>query len=238
MSNQIPERVLLEGFHAVKHALRFAPELVHDILAANDDWRELAEHLAPDVLPELERRVRPVASAEVLKWSRAVHPTGLLGLAKRPEYAIDPVRHAGRTSPLVLLDDPRRPGNVGAVIRVVAAAGGGGVLATGSLDVWHAAVVRAAAGLHFALPVVGRMEADDVPGPLIGFEADGRDIREVNVPSGAILVFGTEREGLSPAIRQRCDAVASLPMRPGVSSLNLATSVAAALYYLRLSGRF
>jgi TrmH family RNA methyltransferase len=51
-----------------------------------------------------------------------------------------------------------------------------------------------------------------------------------------VLAFGTEREGLSDALKARADAVVALPMRPGVSSLNLATSVSAALYALALSG--
>ena len=49
-----------------------------------------------------------------------------------------------------------------------------------------------------------------------------------------MLVFGTERAGLSDAMKARADRVVALPMREGVSSLNLATSVAAVLYAWRL----
>ncbi len=51
-----------------------------------------------------------------------------------------------------------------------------------------------------------------------------------------MLAFGTERYGLSEELRARADASVSIPMRPGVSSLNLATSVAAVLFAWRLSG--
>jgi TrmH family RNA methyltransferase len=39
---------------------------------------------------------------------------------------------------------------------------------------------------------------------------------------------------VSPSLRERADRVVSLPMTPGVSSLNLATALSAALYAWRL----
>ena len=49
--------VPLEGFHCVKHALRFAPALVHDVhVRSLDQARALADRLAPDVLDALLER--------------------------------------------------------------------------------------------------------------------------------------------------------------------------------------
>ena len=50
-----------------------------------------------------------------------------------------------------------------------------------------------------------------------------------------MLAFGTERNGLSEELLARADERISIPMRAGVSSLNLATSVAAVLFAWRLS---
>ena len=47
-----------------------------------------------------------------------------------------------------------------------------------------------------------------------------------------MLAFGTERHGLSDELLERADARIAIPMRAGVSSLNLATSVAVALFAL------
>ena len=44
-------------------------------------------------------------------------------------------------------------GNMGACVRVAAAADAAGVLTTGGNDPWHPDALRGAAGLHFALPV-------------------------------------------------------------------------------------
>jgi TrmH family RNA methyltransferase len=131
----------------------------------------------------------------------------------------------------VLLDDPRHPGNAGAAIGGAAAAGASGVALLGALDPWHPAVLRGAAGLHYALPVLV-CELAEVHGPVLALDADGELWR--TVPNDAVLVVGSERSGISSAVRSRADAVVSLPMRDGVSSLNLATAVSAALYAWRL----
>ena len=52
------------------------------------------------------------------------------------------------------------------------------------------------------------------------------------MPSHTILAFGSERHGLSDAAQADADALVRIPMRAGVSSLNLATAVAATLYGL------
>ena len=213
--------VTLEGFHAVKHALRFAPDLVTAVAVRSlDGAAALARDLAPDVLDALLARavVGPV-----------VHPTGVSGTARRP--AFDGAVLSSRVTPLVVLDDPRHPGNAGAAVRVAAAAGASGLAVVGPLDPWGAAVLRGSAGLHFALPVLSCTVAD-LRGPVLALDAEGT--RLDRVPDDAVLVVGSERHGLSPALRSRADEVVSLPMRAGVSSLNLATAVSAALYAWRL----
>lgn len=209
--------VALEGFHAVKHALRFAPALVRSVtVASRPAVARLCSELAPDIAEQLlARAVEGVAG----------HPTGVVGSALRPRP--DRSALAARTAPLVVLDDPRHPGNVGAVVRVAAAVGASAVAVSGPLDPWGAAAVRGSAGLHYALPVL-RCELSDVAGTVVVLSDDGG--RFTRLPSDAALVVGSERAGVSAAWRARADAVVALPMRPGVSSLNLATAVSAALY--------
>lgn len=213
----MPDHVLLEGFHAVKHALRFAPELVDQVRVASlVRAGELAASFAPDVLDALLDRAVP---AEV------AHHTGVEASARRPVVGHAVLRT--RTAPLVLLDAPRHPGNVGAVIRVGAAAGASGVAVSGTLDPWAPAVLRGSAGLHYALPVLP-VRPQDVTGPVVVLSAEGST--SAALPPPAVLVVGSERSGVGEVWRTRADAVLALPMRPGVSSLNLATAVAAALY--------
>jgi TrmH family RNA methyltransferase len=150
----------------------------------------------------------------------------VVACARRPPFALP----APDGRPVVLLDHPRHLGNVGAAIRVAAAAGAAAVVVLGDADPWHPQAVRGAAGLQFALPV-GRVEEVPAGRPLVAMDPDGDGVDAT--PPGAILAFGSERHGLSPEVLEPADARVALPMRAGVSSLNLATAVAATLYSLR-----
>jgi len=155
--------------------------------------------------------------------------TGVLALAARP--VVDETALAARPNrPVVVLDAPRHLGNVGAAVRVAAAADAAGVVVVGEVDPWQPAAVRGAAGLQFALPCLRVDAATCFDRPLVGFDAGGAPLAARAVAPASALVFGSERHGLTPATRRAVDRLVALPMRRGVSSLNLATAVAAALY--------
>jgi RNA methyltransferase, TrmH family len=213
-----PDLVVLEGFHALKHALRFGADVLTAATADPHGLTALATELAPDL--DL-RRVETVAAAAL---GPRPHHTRVVAVARRPAFDAGSLS-AGRA---VLLEDPRHLGNVGAVVRVAAAVGAAGVLTTGARDPWDPAALRGSAGLHFALPV-GRVEPGALGGrPLVALDPGGEPLGAL--PDDAVLAFGSERHGLSDALLARAAARVAIPMRPGVSSLNLATAVAVALY--------
>jgi RNA methyltransferase, TrmH family len=212
-----PELVLLEGFHALKHARRFGAEVLAAVTSDPEGVARLAAELAPDLEPG---DLTPVAPAVL---GPNPHHTRVLAVARRPPFdpaAIGPGR-------VVLLEDPRHLGNVGAVIRVAAAAGAAAVLTIGARDPWDPAALRGSAGLHYALPV-GRVEALPADRPLAALDPAGEPL--AGLPADVVLAFGTERHGLSPGLRARAALRVAIPMRAGVSSLNLATAAAVALY--------
>jgi RNA methyltransferase, TrmH family len=228
--------VVLQGFHALKHALRFDASV--EIVACADprELERLAQGLAPDLVERIEA-LAVVLPAEAFKRLGPYVPhTGVVSIARR--VRTDPLALlAGQdNAPIVLLEDPRHFGNLGAVVRVAAAVEAAGVLTTGRQDPWDPVAVRGSAGLHFALPVARVERLPVIDRPLLALDPDGEELRCELVPPRALLAFGTERDGLSEQLLERADARLRLPMRAGVSSLNLATSVAAVLYSLRLSG--
>jgi TrmH family RNA methyltransferase len=225
----------LSGFHAVKHALRFGAQ---DLRAWTDDRTRvigLCERLAPDVVGPLTDALTEVAREELADLTDNPHPTRLLGRASRPRYRPDDVATTP-SRPLVHLHRPVDPGNVGAAIRVAAAVGAAGVTTTGFAQLWAPACLRGSAGLHYAVPVIDGDFADLVRGrSTVAFDPGGEAFRPDEIDAGAALVFGSERDGLAPEVLDRVDRVVRLPMIAGVSSLNLATSVAAATYALALT---
>lgn len=220
--------MVLEGVHALKHALRFGARVGRIVSPDPAELARLLADLAPDVAVPVE-----VEEVDEVAWdalARGGLPSPCLALADRPVQ--DPVAvlaHRGER-PVVLLDEPRHLGNVGAAVRVAAAAGADGLVVLGGVDPWHPSAVRGGAGLQFALPVGRVDEVPATPRPIVAIDAGGAPLGSVELPPDAVLAFGSERRGLSDAVRQRAATTVAIPMRPGVSSLNLATAVAVLLY--------
>ncbi len=226
--------VVLEGFHALKHALRFGADVVEAVAVDPAELERLAEELAPDLAGTLPARVNPVGEGELAELVPRPPRTGVVAIARRPAVDTAATLAGPGPAPLLLLEDPRGMGNMGACVRVAAAADAAGVLTTGRNDPWNPEAVRGAAGLHFALPVAAVERLPESDRPLVAIDPGGEDLRPGELPPRAVLAFGTERHGLSAELLARADARLGIPMRPGVSSLNLATSVAAVLFFQRL----
>lgn len=221
---------MLEGVHAVKHAVRFGGQVEVVWTPDRAALVDLLTELAPDVLP----RIRPLAQeVDAATWARLA-PRGLpspaLGLAARPAVDAAAVLRTPGPAPVVLLEGPTHLGNVGAVVRVAAAAAAAGVLVTGAADPWAPGAVRGGAGLQFAVPTA---RIDVLPAgdrPVVALDPSGEPLGPGVLPDRAVLAFGTERRGLSTELLERADRRVAIPMRAGVSSLNLATAVAIVLY--------
>lgn len=225
--------VIIEGIQALKHAVRFKAEL--EVIATSDKEtvQSLMQTLAPDALAAIEPLLHTIEDEVFVKLSPKNHRTKVVALAKRQTYRttdIDPAK------PIVFLEDPKDLENIGAVIRVAAAADAGAVVADSQVSPWHPGVVRGGAGLQFAVPVfsmtLSELIAAQPKRKLISLDPRGEDITRSNISKGDIYIFGTERHGITPSTIKQSDAVLKLPMKPGVSSLNLATSVAATLYMM------
>lgn len=220
--------VVLEGFHALKHAVRFGGEILGAWSADVDALEALRRRLAPDL-------VLPAVSVVGDDELRRVVPRGqVVAVARRPvQPDAAEVLASASPAPVILLEHPRHLGNLGACVRVAAATGAAGLLSLGDQDPWHADAVRGGAGLQFALPVRRVRALPQSDRPLVAVDPAGDVLGTPGVaPLGprAVLAFGTERDGLSAELLAGAQRRVALPMQPGVSSLNLATSVAAVLY--------
>ncbi len=232
-----PSLAVLEGLHALKHALRFGGEVVDARTPDPTALRELAEALAPDVADRILELAGPVAPELFDTLAPSAHPTGVIALARRPDHTVEDVLAAADSAPVVLLERPTHHGNIGAVVRVAAAAEAAGGLVTGRHDPWHPSSIRGGAGLQFALPVTSLEPPAGLDAvlasdrPVVALDPEGEPVgRGAGMPPRAVLVFGSERTGVTESLLERTDHRIAIPMRPGVSSLNLATAVAITLY--------
>ena len=229
-----PSLVVIEGFHPLKHAIRFGAELVE---AVSPDLYELAVLLAeyaPDLGDEIIGQVSAVDDDVFERLGPVKPPTGVMAIARRPVVDLAGLLDDPAPAPVVLLENPRNLFNIGAAVRAAAAAGAAGVVNTGNLDPWKPAALTSGVGLQFALPVTNSEELPSCGRPLVAVDLGGDALPVFHIPNRALLAFGTERQGLSKELLGVADHRVSIPMENGVSSLNLATSVAVILYHWKL----
>lgn len=219
-----PDYLVLEGLHALKHALRFGGRIQLAVTADPDRLETLIADICPDLGADLSALVHTISEADFARLAAPGRRPGspVLSLAEPPVLPVP------KTGVNVVLYQVRHAGNAGAAIRVAAAAHAASVTFIGELDPWSPPVLRAAAGLHYAIPV--RQAPWPLGGrPVIALDPDATEELET-LPTDAHLVFGGERHGLPDEVLQGADRVLRIPMRTGVSSLNLAVSVGIALY--------
>ncbi|MGH6874746.1 MAG: TrmH family RNA methyltransferase [Aestuariivirgaceae bacterium] len=142
---------------------------------------------------------------------------------------------------VLALDRIRDPGNLGTIMRTAEASGVTRLcLIADTCDPYSPEALRASAGSLFAMDVL-RCSHDEAlammaswPGDTIATErVAGEDFRQRYLRP-ALLLMGSESEGLHIALRDGASKRVRIPMAPGVESLNLATATALMLYELQL----
>jgi tRNA G18 (ribose-2'-O)-methylase SpoU len=230
-----PDLAVLAGFHAVKHALRFGASLKALVSTNRAELNDLAAVLAPELQDQLDAEVE-IVSPEVFSVLGPQAPrTAVMGIAHRPKVDLAEMLFDPTPRPVVLLENPRNLQNMGACVRVAAGGDAAGVLTTGTQDPWHPDALRGGAGLQFALPVSRIDQIRFGDRPVIAVDPQGEPFDPSSMPARAVLAFGAERYGISEPLLAQAHHRIAIPMRPGVSSLNLATSVAAILFAWRLN---
>ncbi len=203
---------VLEGFHALKHALRFGAVLEQAAASEPEELDRLAAELAPDLAGSLAARVTPVTEVVLAQMAPQAPRTGVIAIARRPRVDLRQTLADARPAPVVLLEDPRTMGNMGACVRVAAAADAAAVLSTGDNDPWHPEALRGAAGLHFALPVAALESFPTATGRWSrsiprASRSTGRRWRRARSSPSAPSATGSARRCWSvptPACRSRC----------------------------------
>ena len=174
-----------------------------------------------------------VSTAVMQAVSTAKTPQGVVCTARIPQ---PPKALAGRR--LVALDGVQDPGNVGTILRTADAAGfDDAILGPGCADLYGAKTLRATMGSVFRVPV---LPTNDLPGTLEAMKRGGYAVAATELggqdfyaccPRGkAILVIGSEGQGISKPVRDAATHHLALPMRGGAESLNAAVAAGIMIY--------
>ena len=139
---------------------------------------------------------------------------------------------------IVAMDGVQDPGNVGTILRTADAAGFDGALLSGACaDLYGAKTLRATMGSVFRVPVrrtddlAAELEAMKARGyAVVATELGGADFYAHCPHSKAVLVIGSEGNGVSSAVRAVATHHLALPMRGGAESLNAAVAAGIMIY--------
>jgi len=204
-----------------------APELLK-----SDYGQKLIADQAARGVPVLE------VSAEVFqRLSSKEGPQGIAAVVQQRWLALrDVALQPGDVR--VALDSVADPGNLGTILRTLAATGGKGViLLDQSTDPYDPAAARGSMGALFTCDLV-RASFAEFAGwqracgyPVFGTSDKAQtDYHACRYPDSLVLLMGSERQGLQEHHLALCDAVVSIPMLGSSDSLNLAVATAVVLY--------
>ncbi len=176
---------------------------------------------------------------------RRLVPAGVhQGVAARvqaaPTATLENLASAEHGPPLiVVLDGVEDPNNVGAILRSVHAAGATGVVRqTRRAAPLDGGAAKASAGAVHHVPVADVVNIARALEELkalnvwtVGLDADA-DLQydDVDLTLPTALVVGAEGSGLRRLVRERCDRLASIPMRGQLGSLNVSVAAAILLF--------
>lgn len=235
---------IVSGRNSVLEALRAGIPVSTVYLAArleaDDRTREIISLAADAGYPLLE-----VGRAEIDRLTDgSVHQGVAIQVPPyayaEPDDLLD-AAHAADVPPLVVaLDGVTDPRNLGAVLRSAGAFGAHGVLVPERRAAGvTAAAWKVSAGAAARVPVARATNLARTLGEyqqagmfVVGLDAGG-DVPLGELPYAGdplVIVVGSEGKGLSRLVRERCDAIASIPIAAAVESLNAGVAAGIALY--------
>lgn len=167
---------------------------------------------------------------------------GVAAMAAEKDYCtVDDIlaiaAERGETPFIAICDGIEDPYNLGALIRCAECAGVHGVIipkrrAAGLTPT--AAKASAGAVEHMAIAKVANIAAviDELKKAGVwtyAAEAGGDSLYDTDTDRPAAFVFGSEGEGVSRLVKERCDFTVSIPMYGRVNSMNVSTAAAVVL---------
>ncbi len=228
-------QVRLWGHHAVEAALK-NPDRVHRKLWAT---REGVAALDGELPENFVVEYAQPADLGRLVARDAPHQGLVLECAPLEDVHLDELLETAKGQTILVLDQLTDPHNVGAILRSAAAFGAAAIVTQDRHAPPESGVVaKSASGALELVPwvrVVNLARALEQMAEAgywrIGLTGDTKTTLAEALPAGPVaLVLGAEGDGMRHNISGHCDALARLPIRDAIESLNVSNAAAIALY--------
>jgi TrmH family RNA methyltransferase len=221
---------LIEGRRECRRAVESAVEIL--------EFYRSSKALICDCLPKSPScKFFTVADAVFEKISARENPDGLLAVARIPDCNLP--KSLPENALVVIAEAMEKPGNLGALLRSVEAAGCNLLIVADPLtDIWNPNAVRASQGAIFAVPIAvcsncvafEFLSREKIP--IVGSSPSASTCYWDAIPLGPVaLAVGNEHSGLSDFWLKNATLSVRIPMEGNTSdSLNAATAAALCLY--------
>ncbi len=229
---------VIEGRNAVTEALRSDRPM--DRIYIQDGCQDGAISTIKREAKKRDVQVRFVAKERLDQMSQTGRHQGVIAYVAAYEYAevsdiLQLARDKGEDPFILLLDGIEDPHNLGAIIRTANQAGAHGVIIPKNRAASLTAIVaKTSAGALNYTPVAKVTNLarciEDLKKEGLWFvcgDMGGEVMYKQNLTGPIGLVIGSEGEGVSRLVKEKCDFVASIPMKGQIDSLN--ASVAAGI---------
>lgn len=167
---------------------------------------------------------------------------GVIAMVAQKEYcSVEDIlaiaEERGEPPLIVIADGITDPYNLGALIRCAEGCGAHGLIIPRRRAVGMTALVaKSSAGAmeHLAVAKVSNiantvLELQEKGVWVYAAEAGGKPHYETNLKGPCALVFGSEGDGVSHIVKDKCDGIISIPMYGHVNSFNVSTAAAVVL---------
>ena len=227
----------------VERALRAGVPL--EAVLLSESFREHPSPRIGELLGEIAARgcrceTAPDAVLDDLTAGRGIGAVvGLVRLPGRRSLAAILRARGTERSTLLVGVDVEDPGNVGALVRTALASGAAAFVGIGISDAFHPRAVRTSMGSLFKLPVLRYESVAPLFAELEGkgfvklgaMSRAGTPLPKLRFEGRSVAVFvGGEAFGLAEEVAAAMDALATVPMAPGVDSLSVNAAAAVILY--------
>lgn len=235
------EELTIEGRNAVLEAFRSGRTI--DKLFVQDG---LTDGPVMSILREARKQetiINRVKKERLDQLSQTGKHQGVIAHAAAYQYAqvediLNLARKKGEPPFIFLLDGIEDPHNLGAIIRTANQAGAHGVIIPKRRAVGLTAVVaRTSAGALNYTPVakVNNLTAviEELKKEGLWFvcaDMGGELMYDLDLKGPVGLVIGNEGEGVSRLVREKCDFIASIPMKGEIDSLNASVAAGVLAY--------
>ncbi len=237
-------QVSLEGLVVGRNAVRELLDGGRDIekIYVQSGEREGSINLLIGIASE--RRI-PIVELEKFKMDKmcpGARHQGVIAMASEQNYSsvediLSYAEERGEPPFIVLLDGVEDPHNLGAIIRSAECMGAHGVIIPKRRAVGLTpTVAKASAGaiMHMRVAKVTNLSVtiDELKEKGLWFYAadmDGESVYKTDLSGAAGIVLGSEGEGISRLVKEKCDFVISIPMYGRVNSMNVSCAAAVIL---------